>query len=151
MPKRGGNLVLLWSGHAVRSPADGLRLLARDSGNYDDDGLGACSDVAAPCARSGANQLLLIVDTCFSGEAVAAGEVAARVMQRSPPEGEHLWVGVLTSCLPTEMARDGLFGQRLAQLPASGPEEDPIRGHCWCSAGHRRARSSAATTCVMRS
>ena len=125
MPEPGGSLVLLWSGHAIRSPADGLRLLARDSGSYDSDGLGAGSDVAAPCAESGANQLLLIVDTCFSGEAAAAGEVAARIMQRSPPEGEHVWVGVLTSCLPEEMARDGLFGQRLAQLLASGPEPGP--------------------------
>ena len=74
MPEGGGSLVLLWSGHAIPSPADGLRLLARDSGSYDDDGLGAGSDVAAPCAESGASQLLLIVDTCFSGEAVAAGE-----------------------------------------------------------------------------
>ena len=125
LPEGGGSLVLLWSGHAVRSPADGLRLLARDSGDYDDDGLGAGSDVAAPCAESGASQLLLIIDTCFSGEAVAAGELAARIMQRSPPEGEHVWVGVLTSCLPAEMARDGLFGRRLARLLAEGPEAGP--------------------------
>ena len=121
----GGSLVLLWSGHAVRSPVDGLRLQARDSGGYDDDGLGAGSDVASSCAQSGANQLLLIVDTCFSGEALAAGELAARIMQRSPPEGEHVWVGVLTSCLPAEMARDGLFGRRLARLLAEGPEAGP--------------------------
>ena len=34
MPERGGSLVLLWSGHAIPSPADGLRLLARDSGDH---------------------------------------------------------------------------------------------------------------------
>jgi hypothetical protein len=122
MQQGGGSLVLLWSGHAVRSPVDGLRLLTRDSGDYDDDGLGVCSDVAATCAQSGAGQLLLIVDSCFSGEAVAAGELAARIMQRSPPEAAHVWVGVLTSCLPAEMARDGVFSQRLAELLADGPE-----------------------------
>ena len=42
-------------------------------------------------------------------------------MRRSPPEG-HVWVGVLTSSLPEEMARDGMFAQRLAQLLACGPE-----------------------------
>jgi hypothetical protein len=125
LPGGGGSLVLLWSGHAVRSPVDGLRLLARDSGDYDDDGLGAGGDLAAPCAQSGASQLLLIVDTCFSGEAVTAGELAARIMQRSPPEGEHVWVGVLTSCLPEEVARDGLFARRLARLLEHGPEAGP--------------------------
>ena len=34
LPGGGGSLVLLWSGHAVRSPVDGLRLLARDSGAF---------------------------------------------------------------------------------------------------------------------
>jgi hypothetical protein len=63
-----------------------------------------------------------VVDTCYSGEAVTAGELASRIMQRSPPEGEHVWVGVLTSSLPAEMARDGMFGQRLARLLESGPE-----------------------------
>jgi hypothetical protein len=118
--------VLLWSGHAVRSPVDGLRLLARDSGAYDDDGLGAGSDVAAPCAQSGASQLLLIIDTCFSGEAVAAGELAALIMRQSPPEGEHVWVGVLTSCLPEEAARDGLFARRLTELLERGPEAGAV-------------------------
>ena len=46
-------------------------------------------------------------------------------MQRSPPEGEHVWVGVLTSCLPEEVARDGLFAQRLAGLLEHGPEPGP--------------------------
>ena len=91
IPERGGSLVLLWSGHAIRSPADGLRLLARDSGDYDSDGLGAGSDVAAPCAESGASQVLLIVDTCFSGEAVAAGEVAAGSCGGPRPKGTCGW------------------------------------------------------------
>jgi hypothetical protein len=60
-----------------------------------------------------------VVDTCYSGEAVTAGELASRIMQRSPPEGEHVWVGVLTSSLPAEMARDEMFGQRLAR-PSGG-------------------------------
>jgi hypothetical protein len=43
----------------------------------------------APC-ESGANQLLFVVDTCFAGAAVAAGEVAAKIFQGAPPHGEHV-------------------------------------------------------------
>ncbi|MGO9727605.1 MAG: AAA family ATPase [Streptosporangiaceae bacterium] len=123
----GGSLVLLWSGHAIPSPADGLRLLTRDSESYDTDGLGAASDVAGPCAESGANQILVIVDTCFSGEAVVAGGVAARILQKTPPQGEYVWVGVLTSCLPAETARDGMFGPRLVKLLQGGPVRPELR------------------------
>jgi hypothetical protein len=80
----GGPLVVLWCGHAVGSAADGLRLLARDSASDPWAGIGI-SDVVAPCAGSGANQLLFLVDTCFSWAAAAASGVAAAIMRSSPP------------------------------------------------------------------
>ena len=123
----GGSLVLLWSGHAVPSPADGLRLLARDSGHFATDGLGAASDVAARCAESGATQLLFIVDTCFSGEAMPAGDMASQLLAQTAPEGEHVWVGVLTSCLSGETARDGVFSRRLLKLLTTGPDTAELR------------------------
>jgi hypothetical protein len=114
-------------------PEQLARRLAGLGGSYESDGLGADSDVAAP----GASQLLLIADRRLSGEAVAAGEVAARITQQSPPEGEHVRVGVLTSCFPEEMARDGLSGQRLAQLlacvPEAGPDTRALLVRCWSS------------------
>ena len=125
----GGSLVVLWSGHAVPSPADGLRLLARDSGSYRSDGLGVSSDLAVPCAEAGANQLLLVIDTCFSGEAVVAGEVAARILRETASAKRQVWVGVLASCLPVETARDGVFGHRLVGLLRAGPDtgvEGPV-------------------------
>ena len=67
LPVGGGSLVLLWSGHAVRSPVDGLRLLARDSGEYDDDGLGASSDVGRAVCRVGCQPAAADLDTCLSG------------------------------------------------------------------------------------
>jgi hypothetical protein len=120
----GGSLILMWSGHAVDSVADGPRLLARDSdGGYATDGLGITGDVVGPCADSGASQLLLIVDTCFSGGVMPAADVAARVLQQAALQGQHVWVGVLTSCLSQETARDGLFGERLIRLLTDGPSE----------------------------
>ena len=124
MPE-GGSLVLLWSGHALSSLIDGPRLLARNSQGYKTSGLGITGDASGPCAESGASQLLFIVDTCFSGEAARAVDVVARILQESAPAGQHAWVGVLTSCLPMEKARDGLFGESLIALLKSGPEPGP--------------------------
>jgi hypothetical protein len=121
-----GPLVVLWSGHAFGSAADSLRLLARDSAARPSAGIGI-SDVVAACAESGANQLLFLVDTCFSGAAVAAGDVAAQILRSRPPEGRYVWVGVLASCLDVETAQDGLFGQRLRELLAHGPRTPELR------------------------
>ncbi|WP_430500773.1 tetratricopeptide repeat protein [Micromonospora trifolii] len=120
-----GPLVLLWAGHGIGSPT-GLRLLASDSGSGPAAGIGAM-DVAAYCASSGSSQLLLILDACFSGEGLPAVAVAAEVMQQLPVDGEHLWVGVLTSCMAVETAQDGLLGELLRSLLAHGPESAMLR------------------------
>ena len=89
------SLVLLWSGHAIRSPAGGLRLLAADSGPGLTAGI-APSEVIGPCAESGASQLLFIIDACFAGQAVgSATEVGAALLQAEPPDAQHAWVGVI--------------------------------------------------------
>ncbi|WP_203791206.1 ATP-binding protein, partial [Paractinoplanes rishiriensis] len=121
----GGVLVLLWAGHGIGSPS-GLRLLACDSGSGPAEGVGA-ADVAGYCAASGASQLLLILDTCFSGEGLSAATVAAEVLQQLPLEANRLWVGVLTSCMAVETAQDGLLGERLRALLASGPADPVLR------------------------
>ena len=100
--------------------------MARDSAPGAAAGVGI-SDLVALCAESGAKPLLFLVDTCFSGAAVAAGDVAARIMRSRPPQGSHVWVGVLASCLDVETARDGLFGQRLREVLANGPRTAELR------------------------
>jgi hypothetical protein len=123
------SLVLLWSGHAIRSPAGGLRLLAADSGSGLAAGI-APSEVVGPCAESGASQLLFIIDVCFAGQAVAATEVAAALLQAEPPDAQPGWVGVIASSSPLETARDGLFGQRLRALLTDGPR-DQLQQATW--------------------
>jgi hypothetical protein len=120
----GGSLVLYWSGHAVISRSGELRLLATDARReFPSDGL-TVADIVAPCTETGADQLLFIVDTCFSGQALKPADVAARFMEPVPEEHD-LWVGMLSSCLSMEMARDGLFGQHLTRLLKSGPSPGP--------------------------
>jgi hypothetical protein len=123
----GGILVALWSGHAKDSPNGGLRVYARDSPATNFGGISA-ADVAAACADSGANQLLLIFDTCFSGAGLpAASEVAATVLAHTPPKPQRVWVGVLTSCRAAETAVDGRFGPRLVALMREGPSDPYLR------------------------
>ncbi|MFB6392095.1 tetratricopeptide repeat protein [Polymorphospora lycopeni] len=126
-PTIGGDdaLVLLWSGHGRAAP-NGLRLLARDSGTSPAAGIGV-DDIAGYIAVSGASQLLLILDTCFSGKALPTTEVAGKVLELVPPDGPHVWVGVLSSCHDLETAQDGLLGQRLRTLLRDGPCTPALR------------------------
>ena len=124
------SLVLLWSGHAIRSPAGGLRLLAADSGSGLSAGIPP-SEVIGPCAESGASQLLFIIDACSAGQGLgSATEVGAALLQAEPPDAQHAWVGVIASCSALETASDGLFGQRLRALLTDGPQ-DPTRRVMW--------------------
>ena len=57
--------------------------------------------------------------------------MAAKVLQGAPPEGEHVWAGVLASCLDVETARDGLFGRKLRELVEHGPQTPILRVRGW--------------------
>ena len=134
----GGALVLMWCGHAVRTPGVGLRLVMHDS-RGDEVGVVLAAEVVAACAASGADQLLFIVDTCFSGAAVpTATEVASELLAARPPNSAHVWVGVLASCAATDTAVDGVFGRQLLTLLENGPSTPDLRRR-W-SAHNRRLR-----------
>jgi hypothetical protein len=127
----GGVLVALWSGHGRGSPNGGLRFYASNSTATDFGGFSA-GDVAAACAASGASQVLLIFDTCFSGAAVpTALGVAHAVLEATPPRQEQVWVGVLASCRAAETAVDGVFGERLVALLRDGPADPDLRRRAW--------------------
>ena len=123
----GGALVVVWSGHGKASEADYLRLLGRDSSmSSQAEGLGA-GEVAALGAESGANQLLFVIDTCYSGQAAAIAAAAGRMLLGRPTEGGPTWVGVLASCLSVAEARDGLLGEQLRRVVRYGPETPELR------------------------
>ncbi|HET9653937.1 MAG TPA: ATP-binding protein, partial [Kineosporiaceae bacterium] len=135
----GGPLVALWSGHGHPSSLGGLRLLTRDASDPAVDGI-AAGELMAAAVRSGANQVLLILDTCYSAAAnVDVAGVALTLMQDRPPEGQHVWVGVLAACSPLEKARDGLLAKALCDLLDRGPSSPELRVHRW-SAHNRLIR-----------
>ncbi len=123
----GGGLTFVWAGHAIPAVAGALKLFARDSEADLSSGLDA-TDVATKVAASGASQLLLVFDTCYSG--AGADEVSRALgdfLRQRPPGGRQVYVGVITSCLPYETARDGLLGQRLRRLLRDGPQDPDLR------------------------
>lgn len=120
-PQDGGALVALWSGHAV-PVARNLRLLAKDSRGKQDGIL--LHDFALSCAASGAQQVLIIVDACYSGSQLDEAVRTIAAVQEELLAGQVHWAGVLVSCAGFETARDGLFGGKLRKLLRAGPTAD---------------------------
>ncbi|SDP12330.1 AAA family ATPase [Lentzea jiangxiensis] len=120
-PQDGGALVALWSGHAIPA-ASNLRLLAKDNtGNFDGITL---HDFALSCAASGARQVLIIIDACYSGTQLDEAVRTIAEIQSELLTGQVHWAGVLVSCSDIETARDGLFGGKLRKLLRAGPTAD---------------------------
>jgi tetratricopeptide (TPR) repeat protein len=120
-PQDGGALVALWSGHAI-PVAGNLRLLARDNdGAFDGIML---HEFALWCAASGAHQVLIIIDACYSGAQLDEAVRTIAAVQEELLAGQVHWAGVLVSCSSVETARDGLFGGKLRKLLRSGPTAD---------------------------
>ncbi len=118
---QGGSLILMWAGHGDRTPEGRLRLIARNSPRSGAPDL-TPELLAGMAARTGASQILLILDTCYSGGgALPALEVAEAVLAAWPAHAERVWFGVVTSAQALERARDGIFAERLSKLLQKGP------------------------------
>lgn len=120
-PQDGGALVALWSGHAI-PVAGNLRLLARDNDGLADGIM--LHDFALWCAASGAHQVLIIIDACYSGAQLDEAVRTIAAIQDELLAGQVHWAGVLVSCSSVETARDGLFGGKLRKLLKAGPTAD---------------------------
>ncbi|NCA71231.1 MAG: tetratricopeptide repeat protein [Sphingobacteriia bacterium] len=115
----GSVVVLLWSGHGEPLPEGGLHLIARDTEPGSAPELTA-SHLASYLARCGATQVLLLIDTCFSGSGVLE---AQRIVDHVQGEGttSKVWFGVLAASRDSERARDGILVARLMRLLEHGP------------------------------
>jgi hypothetical protein len=81
--------------------------------------------------KSGANQLLIVIDACFSGAAVNdAVKVASALLAERARTDDRVWFGILVSCNDVETARDGTFGAVLHRLLTQGPRR-PITRVRW--------------------
>lgn len=125
----GSALVFLWAGHGEIVP-EALHLIASDTKQGDAPSL-TPQTLASRVARCGATQVLLLLDTCFSGAGIFDVHLVVDRVRRECAD-ERVWLGVLASTLDFERARDGVFIARLLRLLQEGPT-DPTLQRRWSS------------------
>ncbi|MGY1582583.1 tetratricopeptide repeat protein [Streptomyces sp. MN13] len=138
--REGGNgpALVLWSGHGELDGQE-LRLVLGDlklTGNQleramllQERGVSA-RDLVDTAMASGADQALLVVDTCHSGAGLAPSvdRALAHLRQTSLPQGRSKWLGVMASCRPGELGEGyGPLMEAVARALATGPHTDHYR------------------------
>ncbi|MGH4017127.1 MAG: caspase family protein, partial [Pseudonocardiaceae bacterium] len=123
-------VLLSWSGHAT---ADGreLRLAVGDTpAAFDADGSYRPEWLVEKVLGSGADQILLLIDTCQAGQGTLD---AVRVAlddwaKRTFPPGRAGWLGVLASCQANEdAAASGILLDAAGALLRQGPTSQTYR------------------------
>ncbi len=123
--RAGDALIVLWCGHAEPA-AEGLSLVARNTRRAAAPWL-TSRNLAGVAARSGASQILVILDTCYSGSDVPeALKVANDVLDELAGDRRLTWTGVLTSTAPLELAREGALVAHLTKLLREGPADPEL-------------------------
>ncbi|MFD8826118.1 tetratricopeptide repeat protein [Streptomyces sp. NPDC059605] len=130
--------VVVWSGHGVLVDGE-LRLalcdLDLDVERTTRDARALRRGVPAgtlvdDAVASGADQILVVIDTCYAGDAVGRGlEKALRRWETvSMPPGRMKWLGIVASCQRNEMSDgSGPLLTALAQVLRAGPATTEYR------------------------
>jgi tetratricopeptide (TPR) repeat protein len=119
--------VVLWAGHGEPTDNGDLHLVSRDSRPGQTMQI-TSSQMVAAALRSGASQILVLLDTCFAETgAVEAMALARRIEQGLANDGAQRWIGILPAALAYETARDGVFSGQLLQLLREGPSDPELR------------------------
>jgi len=120
-------LVVLWAGHGEPTDNGDLHLVSRDSRPGQTMKI-TSSQMVAAALRSGASQILVLLDTCFAeAGAMEAMALARRIELGLANDGAQRWIGILPAALAYETARDGVFSAQLLQLLRQGPSDPELR------------------------
>ncbi|MEW1887810.1 tetratricopeptide repeat protein, partial [Streptomyces sp. NPDC085659] len=130
--------LVIWSGHGVR--VDGqTRLVLSDLKPADDLGQWkarvtrhgvTADDLVSEAAGSGAEHVLVIIDTCYAGGGAvpALGLALGRWEEESAPPGHAKWLGFLASCQSHETSDgSGPLLAALTKVLKEGPAGDEYR------------------------
>ncbi|MFF7336882.1 tetratricopeptide repeat protein [Streptomyces sp. NPDC008163] len=130
--------LVIWSGHGVR--VDGrTRLVLSDLKPADDPGQWkarvtrhgvTADDLVSEAVGSGAEHVLVIIDTCYAGGGAvpALGLALGRWEEESAPPGHTKWLGFLASCQSHETSDgSGPLLTALTKVLREGPAGDEYR------------------------
>ncbi|MGH3808438.1 MAG: tetratricopeptide repeat protein [Pseudonocardiaceae bacterium] len=123
-------VLLTWSGHA-KAVRDELRLAAHDSpAAFPSAGSYRPESLVEEAMDGGADQILVLIDTCQSGQGALAVVAVAlhNWVKRTFPPGRACWVGVLASCQPDEdAAGSGALLDAAGRVLRQGPSANGYR------------------------
>ena len=125
----GGALVAVWNGHGQPDDLapERLRLIAADTPYAPSDGL-LVDEFVASVAKSGANQILVVLDMCsLAARQFSAAQAAQSAFQAFPPSDGQLWFGVVAASTDGADAYEGRLGQELRRLLRDGPDRPELR------------------------
>jgi hypothetical protein len=124
-------VVLYWTGHGKAENQQDLRLITRNtSGKATGSETCLPANLVEDALAAGAKQILVILDTCYSGAGVVPGiQAAAKFADMNDAAGVPRWVGIVTSCQSYEKAVSGRFMESLLKLLRDGPSTSAFRTH----------------------
>ncbi|MEV6501370.1 AAA family ATPase, partial [Streptomyces prunicolor] len=130
-----GPAIVVWSGHGVLHGQDkDFRLIVHDTQSVDDEEQTYSARLLTNAAlRSGADQVLMLIDTCHAGAGVVESvqKALSTWSARSLPEGRSTWLGMVASCRPQEKAEGrGILLETVTDVLRDGPRTKSYR-HEW--------------------
>jgi Caspase domain len=121
---KGGIVVVYWTGHG-KPEGDGHFLITKNSplNNFAGDNALRTSELGSLAAKSPAEKVLILLDTCYSG--AGAGEIAniARTVLATRPAqpGRSLALAVIASAHPLKKAKEAVFCRALTKVLSQPP------------------------------
>ncbi|MCX5364184.1 tetratricopeptide repeat protein [Streptomyces sp. NBC_00124] len=129
-----GPAIVVWSGHGVLDGDRDLRLVMHDTHDTEDEEQTYSARLLTNAAlRSRADQVLMLIDICYSGAGVVESlqQALSAWSVRSLPQGQATWLGVVASCRPQEEAQGrGVLLDALADVLRNGPRTQSYQ-HEW--------------------
>ena len=120
-----GTLILSWTGHGRIGADNTLRLIGH-SGARDVE-MATAGQLGEWAARTGARQVLVLIDTCFAGAALVDAARLADAVNNGRSSPGSAWFGVLAASLADEPALSGALSRELRRLLTEGPKNPDFR------------------------